>query len=619
MKCEKCGSEMPEETKFCTECGAPMQGENAAGASLGQDVRTEKDAEEAAVGEPATMSAAPNITAAAPEENLAAEPEKKPGFGGKKLFFAVVALLVCAAAVFAASGKFRKKDPKEVVIAAFKSLQSEEEKLPFEELFGVMELSDSMGKTNTESGLTLTLQSCSEPSIQYYTGSGLRIVGRNDVKNKKTDANIGVIYGGMDLLNLDVYYGDELIMMKLPELSGRVFTMDLGPGLESRLEDSPTVGPFLKQYGIGAEELVAYADLLKEQTEQQLSSETASFDLEALWKRFEEGSQAQEDFKAALTVEEAGKASYTVDGKERSCQGYKVIVSKDAMLAFLRSSADFFLQDETLREDFLNRLRLTTEMTSLFAVSYNGAVPTAEEMLEDGYEGAKRSVNMMLTYLEKVLNDVELVVYVDDKGRMAALSGKTYLNLDFDNGEASEYQIEANLQTVFEGGAYLTQNMTAELTLTDGQDPVKLSLLKQGTYDGKRLTCDFSFDVEADSEVFHTAYTGTYDSDGNAYHVGIDAEMSGEKLFTVSSDGLIEAKKGSSFAVTVDSLSFEMEEDFVTLCGEFYVRPLSGAIEPPEGEQFDVFGATEANWKMLMMEVGMGVLSLMNKLEITGV
>ncbi len=620
MRCEKCGSEMSENTKFCTECGASMSEGNTPKELLAREAETANAAGEAAMEETAVEEATvPAAATVASGESTSTEPEKKPGFGGKKLLVAAAVLLALAAAVFAASGMFRKRDPKEVVIAAFKSLGDEEEKRPFEELFGVAELSENMGKTNTESGLTLTLQSCSEPGVQDYAGSGFRIAGHNDVKNKKTDANMGVIYGGMDLLNLDIYYGDELMMMKLPELSGRVFTIDLGPGLESRLADSPTVGPLLAEYGIGAEELAAYADFLKEQTERQLSKETASFDLEALWKRYEEGSRAQEDFKAALTVEGADKATYTIDGKEQSCQGYTVFVSKDAMIAFLRSSADFFLQDETLREDFLNQLRLTTEMTSLFAVSYSGPVPTAEEMVEDGYEEAKKGVDEMISYLEKALNDVELVVYVDNKERMAALSGKTSLTPVYGNGEENRPQITADFRAVFEGGAYLTQNMTAELTLTDGKDPLKFTFLKQGTYDKKRLTCDFSFDIEADSEVFHTAYTGTYDSDGNAYHVSMDAGMNGDELFNVSSNGLIEAKKGSSFTVTVDALSFEAGGDSLTLGGEFYVRPLSGTIEPPEGEQFDVLAATEANWKMLMMEIGMGVLGLMNKLGISGV
>ena len=101
--------------------------------------------------------------------------------------------------------------------------------------------------------------------------------------------------------------------------------------------------------------------------------------------------------------------------------------------------------------------------------------------------------------------------------------------------------------------------------------------------------------------------------------MSMDAGMNGDELFNVSSNGLIEAKKGSSFTVTVDALSFEAGGDSLTLGGEFYVRPLSGTIEPPEGEQFDVLAATEANWKMLMMEIGMGVLGLMNKLGISGV
>ena len=38
-------------------------------------------------------------------------------------------------------------------------------------------------------------------------------------------------YNGMDLANLNAYYGDDTLMLAVPELSGKVFTVDLGEGL----------------------------------------------------------------------------------------------------------------------------------------------------------------------------------------------------------------------------------------------------------------------------------------------------------------------------------------------------------------------------------------------------
>ena len=53
-----------------------------------------------------------------------------------------------------------------------------------------------------------------------------------------------------------------------------------------------------------------------------------------------------------MTVEKAEKGTYTVDGKNETCKGYTVNISKNSMVDFLRTSADFFLQDEELKSAF---------------------------------------------------------------------------------------------------------------------------------------------------------------------------------------------------------------------------------------------------------------------------
>lgn len=47
-------------------------------------------------------------------------------------------------------------------------------------------------------------------------------------------------------------------MMAVPELSGRVFTLDLGEGLGERIKNSPTVGPLLAENGVDVDGLAGY-------------------------------------------------------------------------------------------------------------------------------------------------------------------------------------------------------------------------------------------------------------------------------------------------------------------------------------------------------------------------
>ena len=205
---------------------------------------------------------------------------------------------------------------------------------------------------------------------------------------------MGVIYSGMDLANLNAYYGDDTLMLAVPELSAKVFTVDLGEGLADRIKNSPTVGPLLEQNGVDVEGMAVYFTELMDEAEKAQTEGRQPFDVEALINRYKEGCKAQENFKAALTVEKAAKGTYTIDGAQVSCKGYNVTVSKDSMIEFLRQSSDFFLQDETLKADFMRQLETTVKMSELMGGTMSGTgTMSAEEMQQQSYEEAKKMVD----------------------------------------------------------------------------------------------------------------------------------------------------------------------------------------------------------------------------------
>ena len=57
-----------------------------------------------------------------------------------------------------------------------------------------------------------------------------------------------------------------------------------------------------------------------------------------------------------------------------------MLVSKAALIDFLRTSSDFFLQDDALKNQYLRQLELTVKLNGLMG----GSVPaTAEELQAD--------------------------------------------------------------------------------------------------------------------------------------------------------------------------------------------------------------------------------------------
>lgn len=621
MKCENCGAEMPENQDVCSACGTQQNVKSEAETSPAEAV-TESEAETA----PAEAVAESEAEAAPAEAVAESEAETAPAQApaqkksNKVVIGAVAAVAVVAAGAFGIV-KMNEKDPKQVVIDAFESVYKEDQVYPIDELLGVSEFAKTAGTVNSQVSMTLKMDSCSEESVNAYAGSGMRIAGKSDITNKKSSAELGVIYNGMDLVTMDMYYGEEMLKMAVPELSGRVFTLDLGDGLAERISDSPIIGPMLEQNNIDVEGMAAYFSELMEEAEKNQAEGKSGYDLEGLWNRYKEGCKAQDNFKAALTVAKAGKANYTVDGQEVSCKGYTVNISKASMMDFLRTSSDFFLQDEELKNQYLKQLEMTVKMSEMMGATYGGAMLSAEELQQQSYEELQSSVNEMLDILDASLDDVNMTVYVDKKGRLAAVDGTTKIHHQED--AADMVNVEFDLQLT--GGAYLTQNAAGNVTVSDPEDVasyISLDFVKQGTYDGKVLTADWSVEGTSmpENEKASLMYTGSYNSDGGDYHVSLEVGNGDSQLALISATGAIDTlEKGTSLHANLDELKVSIMDgsSWMILSGDYEYKPLEGEVTAPEGEELDAFAATQEDWQAVMMEMIFGAMSLMEQMGVS--
>ena len=296
------------------------------------------------------------------------------------------------------------------------------------------------------------------------------------------------------------------------------------------------------------------------------------------------------------------------------------MISKDSMIEFLRTSSDFFLQDETLKGDYLKQLEATVRMSELMGGAVTGAGSvSAQEMQEQTYDEVKETVDEMITYLEKSLTDVQMTVYVDKSGNLAAVDGSTNLYVEDEPGVEDGY-VAVNFKLELQGGAYLTQNLTGSVVLEDATDTVTVDLLKQGTYDGKKLTCDLSVDIGLPEDAnYNFMYTGTYDSADGSYHAGVEVGGEGSQILKMSATGVMDQlEKGKNFHMDIDSLEIAAMDNTmnVVLSGEVYSRPLSSEVTPLEGEPLDVLAATEQDWNNVLMEMVFGVMGLAGQLDV---
>ena len=535
------------------------------------------------------------------------KPKKKTG-----IIIGVAAAAVVAVGAFAFI-RMSQKDPKEVVITAFENIYTDDQVEPLEELFGISQFTENAKTADLESSMTVILDDCSEPSVKEFAGSGIRVTGKDDKTNKKSFTNVGVIYKDMDLANLDVYYGDETLMMAVPELSAKVFTMDLGEGLKERIQGSPILGPALASSDVDVEGLFDYIEETKDQIE---SGTTTTFDLEALRTRFKEGTQAQEKFKEALVVEKGEKGTFTLDGQEENCNGYEVLVSKASMMDFLRSTTDFFLNDEELKDQYLKQLEQSVKLTEIMGGGSSGV--SVNDMYLDSMEDLTGAVDQMIDFLDKSLTDVNMTVHVDKKGRLASAKGTTVLNVE-DNGTTNTLQVDFDFK--LQGGSYLTQNMTADINMEANGEKLALSMVKKGSYDGKQLTGDVDLNLVLDGSDKVDAgvtLTGTYNSDGGDYHMGMTVTSDHSVVADISMTGAVDQlEMGTSFHTDIDELKVTVMDAAVSvnMSGEYSYGPLAGAVTALEGEEFDVLAADESQWESLFMEIYMGAMQLMSQLS----
>lgn len=601
MKCPNCGAEVKEQDRICASCNTPLYVEDGGNTPLyEEDGGKEIQAEEAdSVGGSEKAEEADSV--GGPEKVNDAEQPASPKKGGKIAVLAVAAAAVVGIGAFGMM-KLQEKDPKEVVIDAFKSVYSEDQTHPIEEIFGVAQFGENAGKS-TESGFSLILDSCSEEAVNNFAGSGLRIDAKDDRENLKSVVDIAAIYNNMDLLTINMYYGDDKLMAAVPELLDMVFVADLGDGLDERIASSPIIGPALEAQGADIEGIVAYFKDTIDQAQEKNSSDP--YDLKGLYNRYKEGCKAQENFKAAMTVEKAGKAELQMDGKTVSCKGYQVHVSKDAMIDFLRTSSDFFLQDEELKQAYLENLEASTKMMELFGTAYEGL--SAKELQEQTYEEASRQIQDAITEFDKVLQDMDMMVYVDSKGRLAAVTGSTAVVA------AGEEPQTVAFEAYLEGGSYLTQNARASVTVDTKEEPVTVKLAKAGSWDGKQLTSSY----EINAQNFAVVFDGQYTVESGEYELKAEAKADSVTQVKVAAVGVFdELEKGTSIHCAMDEISVEViPEDFdLTMSGEYYLRPLSGEIAEPDGEQFDVFAADESDWQGVVLQAYFGAMGVISKL-----
>lgn len=526
---------------------------------------------------------------------LTAEPAKK---GKKWIIPAAIAGVAVAAGAYMA---LTYVNPKDAVIEAFKSITAEGQTNPMEEIFGAqMFFGDQMTKSMEES-LGVTFEGSSLEGTEMLSGAGIDMDLYRDIENKQFSVDMGIDFADMDLATIQIYVDENQIMAAVPELVPKAFVLNYGEDLEGQLEASAYVGPMLEESGIDLIGINDYMDRYMELAEK----ETKLFDLNALWTRYKEGSEAMDALKEAMTVEKIEKKDFAIDGEVMSCKGYHVILTKDAMVQFAKTTKDFFLADETLKKDMILYMDLMAEMQNILAeAAEDGGLPSGEEMQKEIWTNAETEVDELITWMEESMSDVSADVYVRKDGKMAGF--------DFDTAYLQvEENVKLNGDVTFGGGYHMLANVDAVLNREDASgNAAAMTIKTNGNYEaGTALNNGLVLAVDAADSDVEIGMNWDYRIADGSLKAELSMKDNTSDTVKVTADGFIEnLVKDESFDCILDSIKIQApemgdEDAYIELSADYSVAPLAETVEKPDGEVFDVLAGTEDDYNAVAEEV----------------
>lgn len=604
MKCPYCEQEIPDGSLECPVCSKKLMEAQSGGEAAGETSSQSKEQNE---GAPASVPAVP---------------EKKQ----KKVWIAGVTVAAIAAVGGVAFWQMNRKDPKNVVIDAFKGVVAKGQTNPGEEIFGWKSMNEKMYKGSYEMNMGLSIgQFMGDTEMQ---GAGFSLDAREDREKGAMDMDFGLQYGGMDVMNAKVYLDSSELAFALPDMTDKVFSLNLAEDLNTQIANSPYLGKNMSDVGI---DLQSYADYMKKVNELS-HSETPLFDVAALWDRYKTGSEAINNLKAAMTVEKGEKKSFTIDGKEQECSGYDVVLTKDSLVQFFDETKDFFLEDETLKKDMITYLELlntlnesvygSVDLSAVYGLDSTGEDMTPEKQQVELWTSTDEELEELLSQLEDVMGDVNLAVYVTNDGKLASFDYSTTVSEKTSSEDSADvYKIYGTVE--FKGGYNQLANVDSILTAENPQgEKVIVTVIKTGEYEkGKSYSAGLNLNMLVENQEVAFDMMGNYNIKDGAYMLSVSAVDNDVEVGSITVDGVVEdLVPGESFNVQIDSLKVEAGNGpesmtLAELYGNFGMGIIEGGISKPEGESFDILAATEEDWNAVIMELYLGLMSMMSSLS----
>ena len=549
MYCTNCGKEIPDDSVFCTFCGEKVEG---------GPVNTNKS------------SGMPKITV--PKVNAPKNVNKKA---------VAVAGGVAAVVIVGGVAMSLVSSPKAAVA---KGLQKTWKAVCTEETgvgsyLGMNDINKMI--IDGKSSQTISGDVSARLFGAQFGNAGFKLQLDREKDDKMLVSATGD-FAGMDIGTISLYKDKKDIYAAALDFVDGSFHVNLKE-LENKLNDDEFLAELLADYNIYVQKDL---DTDYEKFLEDVQS-TIKADMKPLYKNME--------------VKKSEKKSFSMDGKDKKCQGYDVTIKSDDIQKLVEDVADLYIDRcvSVVGDEGIGAVYIRDKGDDMDAEELYSHVT---ESRENNKEYMREEVKQ---YTSAIRKDVNLQVYVGPGGRVVSVGSEGKLPAAImqsissasGNGKASvsvdllgtknpldDMSIKGELNA---GGETLSVKLARNLedTKTDIDDSLEFSYATNGSY----------------STSGRTELYGKVDKETGKWEVGVDGSLPYQTL-NISASGTFEnVKKGKQFTVTLDDIdlgslgssigAFDLEVSYA-------VEPLKGGISNTmtKGTVYDVLDMSEDDW-----------------------
>lgn len=438
-------------------------------------------------------------------------------------------------------------DPHERVMEAFKGMAANASS-PIAEEIGWEQMQEAMAESAFFQGefSLKELPSSAGVGAALFGGFSLRMEGAMDLEAKEGGLELALAAGDSDLFSGEIYLNDEMLALSLPQLYEGALAVGTG-NLREQLENSP----LFDQMNLSEADLELLDFPLDFFPENDASGNLATAMAEDL-----------ETFQNAVQVEELDqKETIEIGGGSQECQGYLVIVPRDAAITMLEDLWDSYAA-------YMEELLAVYENYSLYGD------------LQVGIQQTETEIQDAFAQLESVLSsELELEVFLTSSGELAQVYVDDVMNwiqADYRDGSS------VGLQLTFQGAEKPGDSFRLEMMDRAGDESILLE--KTGRLEGEDLFTQYRLVQNFDGEEAELLFVdGSYLADSRTFSYQV--QMPEEDLSFFLEGSLGEVQSGESVEYLIDAAGFTVYGETLSVQGSLKIGSGTGGLTAPETVQ----------------------------------